>query len=66
MNKEAFLKWLGTTPSGQAHEFAWEAWKAATFAEREEILQMSKKQWFKSQLDYDTAIRERGKNEQSI
>jgi hypothetical protein len=35
MKKDLFLKWLGTTPSGQAHEFAWEAWKTATLLERE-------------------------------
>jgi hypothetical protein len=28
-DREAFEKWLGTKPSGQAHYLAWEAWKAA-------------------------------------
>jgi hypothetical protein len=31
-------------------------------AEREEILQMSAATWFKSQADYDAAIRARGKS----
>jgi hypothetical protein len=40
--------------------WAWEGWCAAVKAEREAILQMSAATWFKTQADYDAAIRARG------
>lgn len=36
-----------------------DAYRAGAFAERENILEMSKNQWFKTQKDYDEAIRAR-------
>jgi len=42
--------------------WAWEGWCAAVKAEREAILQMSAATWFKTQADYDAAIRARGQD----
>ncbi len=37
------------------------AYAAGVTAEREAILQMSREQWFKTQADFEEAIRARGK-----
>ena len=42
INRQLFEEWLGVKPFGQAHEFAWEAWKAATLLERQTCVDIAK------------------------
>lgn len=66
--KAAFEDWLNadldTTDNpyrnNSAAYWAWEGWKAGAAAERNAILQMSRDQWFKTQADFEEAIRARG------
>ena len=39
--------------------WAWAGWVAGAAAERNAILQMSREQWFKTQADFEGAIRAR-------
>jgi len=68
--KEEFNNWWNNGESltdnpyepNSAAYWAWEGWCAAARVEREAILQMSAATWFKTQADYDAAIRARGQD----
>lgn len=50
------------TCHADCQRFACVQTRRAVEAEREAILRMSQEQWFKTQADYDAAIRARGNN----
>ena len=60
-----FEDWMVSVYQGQ-HSFKnpeqalRSAWDAGAAAERNAILQMSRDQWFKTQADFEEAIRARG------
>lgn len=67
MNRDDIIRMArdcGWTPfeslSERFERFFQLAYAAGAAAERNAILQMSNEQWFKTQADFETAIRERG------